>query len=358
MQQFSKKINLYSMVKSYFSVFLMFILYTFGYSAINNPSGAEEFINSIMSFSPEIKILSITGALLLFLILIYEKLYSQESSSQNSSSSIKGNASTASDVPLSTLQAGAELPDYNSSALMNSQPVSTPPVISSSVVSITTLELDPHHLYKLELDSKENKFNILKQMIPEALFCSLIAGIAILSCSLVIDALIKGQQLLPTILEFTNSMSSFLGISSSALLTIAFAPMVALTIFSILSNSPIHTQDNKGHILERNQSIEAERVRSNSLGKGVELKTRSTIDKVSHKNRCENDWRKDSTNPFSENYNSQPKQNHNSDRTNPIHQKVNNDDWRKDTTNPFSENYNCTNLTIERFSREPEKALY
>ncbi|WP_341807894.1 hypothetical protein [Wolbachia endosymbiont (group E) of Neria commutata] len=320
MRQFSKKINLYSMVKSYFSLFLMFILYTFGYSAINNPAGAEEFINSIMSFSPEIKVLSITGVLLLFLILIYEKLFNQKSSSQNSSSSTQGNASTASDVPLSTLAAGTELPDYdiiNSSELINSQPVATflvPSVMNNSVLSITPLELDHHHSREFNFDSQEDKLGILKEIVyvsTKAILCSMIAGIVMLSCGLAIEALIKGQQLLPTMLELTNSVSSLLGISSSTLLAVALAPMVALTVFSVLSKSPIHTQDIMGHVSEKSKSDECVItvvsivslvIISNSGLRNLESKSKSVSANGSQKVDDGGDWRHNPKNPFSIDY--------------------------------------------------------
>ncbi|WP_157956371.1 hypothetical protein [Wolbachia endosymbiont of Folsomia candida] len=344
----------------------MFILYTFGYSAINNPAGAEEFINSIMSFSPEVKILSITGILLLFLILIYEKLFNQESSSQSSSSSTKGGASKASDIPLSTLAAGAELPDYdiiNSSELINSQPVSislAPSLINDNILSITPLEIDFNHLQEWNFDGQEDKLSILKQIAPVAikvLLCSIIAGVATLSCGLAIEALIKGQQFLPTMLELANSMSSFLGISSSTLLAVAFVPMVALTILSVLSKSSIYAQENTERVLEKSQSVEVVRVvvRSNSEERNPKSKVKVVTENVSHKNHYKNDWRGDSTNPFSPYF--QGVGNCSNQQTNRIHQEVDNDDWRNCETNPFSNNYNCTNLTIERFLHEPEKAL-
>lgn len=231
------------------------------------------------------------------------------------------------------------------SELINSQPVSTslvPALINNNVLSITPLEIDLNHLQEWKLDGQEDKLSILKQIAHEVikvLLCSMTAGIVMLSCSLAIEALIKGQQFLPTMLELTNSVSSFLGIASTTLLAVAFVPMVALTIFSIFSKSPIHTQDNIERVSSQYVEVVRVVVRSNGEERNPKSKVKAVTKNVGDKNHHKNDWVGDSTNPFSTFF--QEAGNCSNQQTNHTHQKVNDND----SLNPFSANYNPGNCT-------------
>ncbi|MDD9332035.1 MAG: hypothetical protein PV340_05530 [Wolbachia sp.] len=64
-----------------------------------------------------------------------------------------------------------------------------------------------YHLHELDINDQQHDPYTLKQVASvfvKALLCTLIAGISILGCNLAIDILIRGQQLLPTILEFVT----------------------------------------------------------------------------------------------------------------------------------------------------------
>ncbi|MDD9331289.1 MAG: hypothetical protein PV340_01285 [Wolbachia sp.] len=102
----------------------------------------------------------------------------------------------------------------------------------------------------------------------------------------------------------------------------------------------MHSQDQKGRVLQISRSVEKVRVKSKSGEKNPESKIKVANEKVSHKGHCGDDWKNDPTNSFSPLFDN--RSNDKISSSNNCKEVNNNNDWRKDATNYFNEN--CTTI--------------